>query len=60
VVVVRFPDGEVGSPSRVDHDGSGGGLYPVPEEEPDASDKQTGMMKRLISKLVAAAFLLEV
>ncbi|GJT50267.1 universal stress protein PHOS32-like protein [Tanacetum coccineum] len=42
VVVVRFPDGEVGSPSRVGHDGNGGGLFPVPEEEPDASDKQTG------------------
>lgn len=36
VVVVRFPD---------DGDRSGGGLFPVPEEEPefhDASDKQTG------------------
>ncbi|PWA69765.1 adenine nucleotide alpha hydrolases-like superfamily protein [Artemisia annua] len=47
VVVVRFPDdGEVavGSPLRVG-DRSGGGLFPVPEEEPefhDASDKQTG------------------
>ncbi|GJS75197.1 universal stress protein PHOS34-like protein [Tanacetum coccineum] len=39
VVVVRFPDGEVGSPSRVAHDGNGRGLFPVPEEEPDASDK---------------------
>ncbi|GJX24445.1 universal stress protein PHOS32-like protein [Tanacetum coccineum] len=40
-----FPDGEVGSPSRVGHDGNEGGLFPVPEEEPefhDSSDKQTG------------------
>ncbi|GJS04846.1 universal stress protein PHOS32-like protein [Tanacetum coccineum] len=43
--VERFPDGEVGSPSRVGHDGNEGGLFPVPEEEPefhDSSDKQTG------------------
>lgn len=50
VVVVRFPDdGEVavGSPLRVG-DRNGGGLFPVPEEEPefhDAFDKETDLEK---------------